>query len=303
MNILMIGADPSSPTDGVITKGIRYLLEKTYLIHEYTYVLLDDHKLQGLSDFEPNQDFNLIVICGTPWLWDSFHLSHKYKNVLTAFAVHPDAKRLFLGIGSCLSLDAHHSILRRKEEVDGMRRLFTGSRVIVRDQIAKDILDDAFIHAELLPCPAYFCYGDDDQMSLKMDDILIFQDPTLSISAADWLDPYKLSEYWQGMLEYQKYFDAKVYCALSQEVVSAKEQGFGDVTLLNGPEHTLNVMRHARTVLSGRVHCAVPAIVQGADTTIMPLDTRASTVTDFKTVADFRSFLPKYQEILKRCVK
>lgn len=291
MNILMIGAAPNRPTDGVIVRGCYYLLGRSFPKFTSDYVILHDFDPQSSVNFNKDTRYDLIVVCGTPWLWDSFQNSVKYKNLLTCFNTHGDAKRLFLGIGSCLTLEAAEDliILERKEEVKGIRELFSKATVICRDTLALTKLHRAGIDKlNLLPCPAYFCYGDEVQSINKLPEssmygrnVLIFQDPSKSISKDSWVNPDKIKAYYDEVLDFYKEYDPDVYCTFADEVPAAVSLGLIRPVILRSEDHTLEVMRTAKRVLSGRIHCAIPAIVKGAITNIMPLDSRAMTITDW----------------------
>lgn len=310
MNILMIGPNRNNATDGVIIRGIEYLLNRNYHNIYITYRELNDIVPQGRADFYEALDFDLIVIAGTPWLWDSFQNSIKWQNLLVCLLdAHPQSKRLFMGIGSCLTLyNNDPNILCRPEEQAAMRSIYNSSTVIVRDSIAFLKLAEAGIKSHFLPCPAYFCYGDEDLYLRpnpeKLHDkdgnnILIWTDPKQTISSSDWPDSEKLTEYHQTCLDFYHEFNPKVYCALPSEIPAAIKIGLPAPILLSKTDDTLNLMRTANRVLSGRVHCAVPAIAQGALVNLMAIDTRAYVVIDFAQFNDLTPFLEDYDKILK----
>lgn len=301
MKLLLVGADENNSTDGVIVKGIRYLLNRAYPDCEMTYVKLNDHETQGFAAFNAGESYDVIVVCGTPWLWDNFQNSIKYKNLQTCFYAHPAyVARLFMGIGSCIPLGLERSdILERPAEIQAMKTLFKGAKIIVRDKIAKNKLDNANIKSTLLPCPAFFCYGDDPhtkspQKINEFKAVLVYQDPTLSISADQWRCPVKLTHYYSTMETFRVKNSAEIYCANESEIESAQKNGFPTPKLLKTADDTLVLMRSAFRVLSGRVHCAIPAIVQHADVTLIPLDSRASTIDlrpDNTTLASYDNIL------------
>lgn len=298
MKLLLVGADENNSTDGVIVKGIRYLLSRSYPTCEMTYIKINDHLSQSWVDFNCLEKYDLIVVCGTPWLWDNFQHSIKYANLRACFSAHVSSKRLFMGVGSCIPLGLENSgILERPAEVEGIQHLFERSTVIVRDKTAKNKLDNAGIKSTLLPCPAFFCYGDDLNSKTINDfkNVLIYQDPTLSISADQWRCPVKLAHYYNEMEAFRVLHNAEVYCANEKEIQSAVNNGFPTPKLLRTADDTLGLMRSAYLVLSGRVHCAIPAIVQHAYTTLIPLDSRASTID----IRPDDATLLQYDEILK----
>jgi len=291
----MIGADQNNPTDGVIVKGIKNLLTKAYDHYRYRYLFLDDH---NPMNYISNETYDLIVICGTPWLWDSFQKSTKYANLLSIFETHKDSKKLFMGIGSCLNLkDIESDILRRSAEIEGMLKLFKGTTIITRDHLANELLENADIDNTFLACPAFFAYND-YSLSKKENNVLIWCDPQKTISSGDWKSGKKLKAYHDEYMEFYNQYKPVVYCAFENEIEKAVEIGLPVPKILTGWEMTLELMKDADNVLSGRVHCAVPALARGANVKLMALDTRFYVIEDFKDSLDLESTEKEYIRIL-----
>lgn len=275
----MVGPERYNSTDGVIIRGIEYLLSLAYKDCKIHYIKLWDIKPQAPWQFDVlDIEMDLIIVCGTPWLWDSFQNSVKYKNLNNCFLNHPRAKRLFMGIGTCLSLRRHKSILKRPEEVAGIRMLFNDSTVIVREPIAKHMLDNAGIESTFLPCPAYYAYGDESQYPTHKSNVMVYIDPTKSISACDFQNESKLGAFNDIFIKFNKKYGPIVCIANEADRGMAEAIGLKDILLLSEVGHTLDVAKGVNKMLSGRVHCAVPAIAQGADVILVPLDTRSMVV-------------------------
>ncbi len=300
MKILLVGANKNNSTDGVIVRGIYNLLDKAYGKYESDYVFLKDTTEMELIDLEDSWD--VVVVCGTPWLWDSFQNSVKYENLQRVFDAVPSAKRVFMGIGTCIHLDDIGSdILRRPEEIQGMKNLFSMSTVIVRDRLSKTLLENAGIESDLLPCPAYFCYDEQNTPS-KTSNVVIWCDPRQTISASGWQDDKKYQDYCKIFVDfYKKHQDnIDVYCANSNELAPAIMADLPMPMVLEGYQHTMDIMRSAKNVLSGRVHCAVPAYSAGCNVNLVPIDTRALMFGLFEKPLDYKE---KYLQILRNVVE
>lgn len=309
VNILLIGANPNNSTDGIIVQGIRNLLTEVYGEYTFDYVFLDDHNNMNSVFFYPNKKYDLLVVCGTPWLWDNFQYSTKYKNLLLAFKLH-NTKKVFMGIGSCLNLnDINSNILKTSKEIEGMQKLFNDTTIIVRDKLAQDRLNNAGLKSYLLPCPGYFSTN---KQSNLQNNVIFWCDPTQTISQTDWQSKEKLDKYNNIFLQFYKRYNPKVYCAHASETSSATKAGLPIPTVLTGWENTLNIVQNANHVLSGRVHCAVPALTTGTKVGLVALDTRSFTLSDFngtiiKEIEDLNnlksinldSYKKLYMEILK----
>lgn len=280
---LLVGANKENSTDGVIVKGIFNILENTFSDHEKKYLYLKDTTKMTNSEFFTDEKFDAIFVCGTPWLWDSFQNSIKYDNLYRIFKSHPEAKQIFLGAGSCMYVECiNGDILRRPEEIKGIKKLYEKALVISRDKIAHSLFENAGINSVFLPCPAYFCYGIDNiKYGTKTENVLIWCDPKLTIAANGWTNKEKLKKYHDVCKQFFIRNKAKVYCASKKEINSAIQLGIGEPIVLTGYEHTLNVMQNAKTVLSGRVHCGVPAFVQGCNLGVLQIDTRCHVLKDF----------------------
>jgi hypothetical protein len=317
---LLIGPERFRSTDGVIIQGIKNLLEEIYadqLILKYQ--TLKDNNQMSYEDIITDTKFNGIIVCGTPWLWDNFQRSVKYKNLQTIFSYHTDTPKVFCGIGSCLSLDLlnkKHDILYREEEVDGIRQLYQNTTIITRDSLASKIISNADLEYHELPCPAYFAYGLKPDGSNKKTNILVWCDPAKTISSVDWTNKDKLEKFYDICLAYYKTYDPIVYCSEESDLLTAIKLGLKPKKVNNYIE-TLDIMKSANNVLSGRVHYAVPAFVQGCSVGIIPIDSRhlvlsdwgCPVINDIKDIAkinncelELNRFYIKYKEIITKSI-
>lgn len=279
MRILGIGADQFNSRDGIIVAGCRSILN---IDHFDQYILIDDHAPQ--TSFFQDEKFDLIVYCGTPWLWDGMQFSHKYKNTMACIAAHPEAKVIWLGLGSSLYLsDVNSNILRNPRDQEMLRNTFKNSLVFVRDSLAHEILTKANVEHHFLMCPSYFFKPVCE--SSKEFDVIFYHAPQTGISSGYWTEE-KIKEYDEIFYEFirncvnsGRYFEIAVCDEREEDIVRKK---FSEIpTLLNDPIDTFYLCKHARRVLSSRIHNAVPALVYGAEVGIIPVDTRAKVLTDF----------------------
>jgi hypothetical protein len=185
-----------------------------------------------------------------------------------------------MGIGSCLNLkDQNTEILKREEEIVAMQQLYSNKLVICRDSFASSILENAQITHHCLPCPAYYCYNTESNHN-KNTNVLVWTDPTQTISRENWKDKEKLQKFYDINLSYIKQYKPDIYCAFESDVPQAEMLGFKPKTLKDWKE-TLTIMTNAKKVLSSRIHCCVPAFVQEAEVGIIPLDTRHYVLSDY----------------------
>jgi hypothetical protein len=279
--ILLIGADQNNSRDGVIVQGIRSLLDLFVKEYHTHYHFLNDHADEADNAIK-DTDYTHIIISGTPWLWDQFHHSVKYGNLLKILNSQLTAKVMFCGIGSCIGLEYLDSeICEDDSHLQGMQDLFSRGVVICRDDIIQKKLNKAGVFSAFLPCPSFFCFLNKKLNIEKNENVLIWSDPEKLISACDWQEQSKLQNIYELCKFYAKQFHAKVYCAEMNDFPKALEIGLPEPILLHDWRQTLATMEKANHVLSGRVHCAVPAFVLGKPTSIIPFDSRHKVLENF----------------------
>lgn len=316
--VLYIGPDIDTATDGNIVSGVFELFGKFEHISKYVY-LVDSRKMED-SEFFPEFDADLVVVMGTPWLWDNFQYSIKYKHLLQCFNFHPRAKKLFAGIGTCVDLGAEKSgVLKTPPERYGIRKLFSNAKVMVRDSLSLDFLKNAGIEGIFLNCPSYYLTNP-NPIEYKYP-VLFYVDPLNTISHEYWRrNPDKLAEYNNIVQTFYHKYSPKVFCARIENVESANNLGFKDVEVVPTLSRCQEICAEGSFFLSGRVHCGVPAYRLGKPVGILPIDSRAQTLTDFgcqaiKTVDDLKYFeninprpasimsVDFYHEIIKEMLK
>lgn len=271
--ILVIGPNKDNAGDGVIFDGIKNLLGLPY-----DYFVLDDHNSQ---DYIKTKEYDEIVIAGTPWLWNNFQHSHKYINLHNVLKIHRDTKTIFMGIGACLNLTPEiSSALETPEEIKGMKDLFENAEVIVRDHLAKEKLDKVGIKNEYKKCPSYYAKYFD--IGENKENILFYHEPLLSISYQWWGENnQKLEEYYEICKIFYKKYNPKVYLIYDKEKEAAEKLGFNVEKTIRSSQEVGEILKTANKVLSGRVHCAVPALAHGKQVGLLPIDTRCYTFSDF----------------------
>lgn len=271
-----------SPTDGIIFHGVLDLFKKFRIKQKRIY--FRDNELMSPEEFFPEFDADLIVIAGTPWLGHFIQGFPKFENAKTCFKAHPDAKRLFLGIGTSIFLNENkQTVLDQPFCSEILRELFEDSIITARDTLTKEILNDLNIDSKLLPCPAYYLSNPFPRSTSKNEyPVLFYIDPLRMCSQEYWRNNEKeLERYNEIVLAFYNNYKPKVFCALPHEPELAKNLGIDNVEVLRDYNHTLKVCAEGSFFLSARVHCAIPSFNLGKPTGIIPMDSRHLTLTDF----------------------
>lgn len=109
--------------------------------------------LEGAKKVLP-LDANAVV--GTPWFWDACAGSDKYQWLRHLLDASPPL--MAVGVGSCFPLGRdERMILDSPDQSEAIRSLWSRfTRVSVRDEMAKRLLDALGVHCILLPCPSVF---------------------------------------------------------------------------------------------------------------------------------------------------
>lgn len=276
MKILGMGADQFNSRDGIIVQGCKAILS----IDSFDrYLTIEDLVIQPIADFYPDEKFDLIVYCGTPWLWDQMQHTAKYYNTLVAIKAHPEAKVVWLGIGSSLYLgDENKGILESTEDQQMLRDTFAGHLVVVRDKLAANILKKANVEHHYLPCPSY--YFNPTQPTSKSFNIAYYHAPQTGISREYWTNK-RLAKYNELFKHFATIYQAYIVVCDPAEISYAEAVFQTDINLITQYNETFICCQRANIVLSSRVHNAVPALVYGASVGIVPIDSRARTLTDW----------------------
>lgn len=300
MKILIYSEDRLRATDGNIYQGTFNILRKKYPTASIDYIKYEDFELVGRDYFQPQMQYDLVVLAGTPWIWDQFYLSAKYKNWLTLKATHPEAKFIMMGIGSCLNLqDIDTHLVRQPKDIPFLKELTKGCTVIVRDFLAHEILNYGEVDNILLPCPSFWV---DMPEQKKIGNALVWFDPLMGISSAAWENNFSLLAYETRFLEFYKKYKPDVYCVYEKEKASAIAIGLPEPMLLGNIKESHNHLAGRENVLSGRVHCAIPAFVAGAKVDLVATDSRAATYYEFIDAIEYNKpgYLSTYLHILER---
>ncbi len=282
--ILLAGADQNNSTDALIVEGVRRLLLIKYQdVDTKDYVRINDDQMMGFRDFYPAQQYDLIVYCGTPFLSDHIYNTPKFKNVAQLRSIHKDVPFIFMGIGVSMNLDkVGTEFLMDPKHVKKFQEFFEGSQVIVRDHIAKDVLDNAGVEATLLHCPAYFVNL--EQNLNKTGPAMIFYDPRVGISRDDWIGPQHEAKWLKYASEFRDFYfnrDPDVYVSNVDDIPGCREIGLPEPKVLRTLNDVTTMIKKATFLLSGRVHNAIPADANDVLTVLMAVDSRAYTFYDF----------------------
>ncbi len=293
MHLLVVGPT-LIPTDGMIFAGTKYLLNQVEITTFEYQKWIERSNDPIMVHNEPTH----ILVLGTPWIWDKCWQSAKYKSLMQLFDRFPKARRLFFGIGSCFPLFKEEVILNDiLSNIDELS-VFEGAKIVTRDVLATKAL--AKFNPVLLPCPAYYALKNVSPLGASRDTI-IWYDPTIGISKVDYNpDSERLKFYLNVFKSLYNPSRHSVYCVLEEETVLAMEIGLPKPIVIRDWNHAAAIMVSSKSIISGRVHLAVPAYELCENISLFAVDSRATVLYDVvnKHIMSPNDALIKYKSIL-----
>lgn len=253
-------------------------------------------------------NIDLIVLAGSPWIWNGCIKSKKYKLITDALQRWPKAKVVGLGIGSCFSklvyddmkfFNPEHFF---KSDADGIYKskleaIFSRfNYVLVRDSFAGYILNHCNIDYKYSYDTSIFTHhklGKKENQGHKK--VLFFYDPTMGISKKDLgFDGAKYIDY---QIDWALENKADVYCNSINEKGLLESRGVKvsfsvDLDFLSAKFVEYDEM------LSGRVHMAILGFMSGIPKIVLfPVDTRFMTALKFGIDIKFMGEEFKYEKV------
>lgn len=284
-------------------EGSKHFITKAIGIHEV--IIADLHEIETNIDTIAEKyskiNIDLLVISGTPWIWDCCTASSKYRGLEKLLAVYKNKKKIALGVGSCFKLTTN--ILEEqfnnldKENLNmALKNVWQQFDIIfTRDNLASEILDRLEIphFNELCTSAQLKKYIEVPKVSeFEKIPSLIFYNPIYGISRI-CLDYFFIKDYINFQLTFIKEFTPRVYTIERAEQEWLTQRGITAERIVD-MQKLLEILNQSKFVLSGRVHAAIPAQILGIDTFIMPVDSRYLTATKLGIIPVFTQGMPYY---------
>jgi hypothetical protein len=275
-------AESGNVGDQVILAGCRNIMRAVIGEHEEVLCNLEcgrDYIVETLKDVT----CDIIVVSGTPWLWDMWEMSVKFQTLKACVELYPHAMKIGLGLGSCYPLDTgcltHYFYDElKKPSVEAVQEIFSQfNYVTVRDEVAWHCFQYAGVPAHLQLCPSAFIEPFSQWESSRP--LLIFHDCKQGISGSG-IDKWFADLFIEYQLRFMNLYNPLVLTAtqVDNEWCMANK-----ITshLVDNLDFLLYFLGRAKFILSGRVHAAIPARLMGKRTWLLPCDTRYLTAVPF----------------------
>lgn len=222
-------------------------------------------------------EHNLLVLCGTPWIWDQCTKSAKYGDLVKVLSL-SDAPKIAAGIGTCFPLGFDCNTIEQAHTfMPGLENIFSAfSSITVRDKFAQKICELVKLRSNLLCCPAVFANEYLHPLTHKPDkDILFFYAPQFGLSRSILSEDFT-RHYIDLQVDYATSNSAEVLCINPHEAQAVEKMGLKP-DLLTSPEQVGERLLAARTLLSGRVHGCMFTAGLDISAALLPVDTRYMT--------------------------
>lgn len=315
INYITIQPDSNTVTDGQIMAGIEYILRTNPEIKFNKLKALNvDSNQDWFHELPLKQDVNLILVCGTPFMWHDFQHSVKIKNTIDIIQHYTNVKVIFIGIGACIELDHMDSggILESNNETRCLTHLYNNKNlVITRDVLAYKKLKRIQLNSALLPDPSLwainlFTEAVPDQFKFvpnqKTQSTQVWYDPLIGISSVYWhRNPIQLQQYYQRYLNFKDPMKS-VYCKTLAERDSAVRILNLEPQIWANPLAVHLTLSKTKRLQTGRVHIALPALSHDIpEIELIPIDSRYLTFESAKNLLKQKSkaeYLKQYHNLI-----
>jgi hypothetical protein len=267
----------ANPGDGYAYIGTRHCIQKSVpVIAEKSISLARDLDQALLRETgEPD----LIIVAGAPWLWDRAAESAKLDRLSRLFDIWPTAGRIAFGIGSSLLPPMVRMIDDPVFSQACVPRIFsTFDCVVVRDEIARDLLQRAGIASFHEPDPTFFISMIAPGQPAVKRGAVITTPPTPQFLAGYMDDDMKSSWDMTVRKSVEEGFDLFLWADDDDEDYSPYSNLEISGRLGTLPPRALSmVLSRYREVRTNRVHAAALSRGLGIPVTLFGYDTRALT--------------------------
>lgn len=257
------------------------------------YVQFDFARAMVEADYVASRPdgVDVIVLAGTPWLWDNCEDSQKYEILYALDKRYPNASWIGLGLGSCYpkayaevwttdSAGTHFSNMHLQEKSARAIALFKKFKVLlVRDMLAEYVFNRWEIPVRYTYDTSIFAHlslGHSIDIPRTSKACLVFYAPDIGLSKNVLeIDP---EEYIRYQLNWAKACGADVIAISAEEYELLKQRNVKAI-FATDISYLLKKYGTYTKMLSGRVHMAVAGLLGGiTDITVLPVDSRYMTL-------------------------
>lgn len=280
----MIIPDPAgNPGDEIIRRGILAILEGNLGVTFLDYYCFEspDPARSARNERNLRARFDVLVVCGTPWLWDRCTRSRKYRELTQLIECNPTAQLIALGIGACVPFHCDAQLICADPAVVAdLKAIWSRFALITtRDRIASEVLTTCAVPHVADYCPSTLAFPRTSAVARRQKSrrgALVFYLPQVGISRESLPSPF-LDHYvdMQIALARRKRLDLACLLPAEREYLAHRlGVDLEAVELLKSASDILRFVADRPLVITGRVHVAIPTHVGGGTACLMPVDSR-----------------------------
>ena len=233
---------------------------------------------------------DLIVLAGSPWLWNVCEESDKYKLLFDACKRWPDAKKVALGVGSCFSEKSFNGIyygpdnyffnhLPRQIALFELYNQF--DVIVVRDLLAKFIFDKLEIETINTFDTSIYSYRTIglNRISNGNHKVLFFYNPQFGVSAEEL--EFNNDDYINFQLDWAVKNNASIFVNSLEDIIELNARNIA-ASFSVDLKFLFAQLSECDELLTGRVHMGILGKLAGvSNITVLPVDTRFLTAAKF----------------------
>lgn len=291
MKVLFVVPSPdANPGDEVTFSGISRLIDESIVVASRGFFYLEAQTPDVIEDNRQLllDDFDLLVVCGTPWLWDHCVPSRKYEELGRLLTRYGGSRKIALGIGACVPF--HHGkdlVCADEHAAKALRDIWRQFDLITtRDDIAADILNACGVPCHHEFCPSVLGFSSIQDRSRpprkSRRNALIFYLPQVGISRGSLPDDF-LDDYVKMQLNIAAARKLELACLLATEaeyLAHRLQVTLGSIPVLGSADAIYRFVADKPLVVTGRVHVAIPALMAGCRACLLPVDSRYRTAAE-----------------------
>jgi len=253
--------------DDVTFESIHHIV--TQVVGKHEIIKVDD---QHLFEKTFSDDGDILIVDGTPWIWNGCTRSEKYENLKKVLEGYKNKPRIALSIGNSytFAFAGEISSAESKELLDVWNQF---DLVVTRDSLTFSILEKSGV--------SNLINGLD--ISIFLPDVYplaLFEGrhPCLYVYGKGAFNSgYMPKDYSEWVFNFQKKFvndfTPKIISTYKKDA-NIKDLLFENTENVTSVTELVETFSYANLILSGKIHAAIPAFAYGIPTYLIPVDMR-----------------------------
>lgn len=265
----------SNPGDDITYHGGLEIMKLSIGNHNIYNFCTEDLKSITSENIEIFKKCDILVIPGTPWIWNNCNLTPKYDVLKFVLSFFKDKKKIALGIGSGFPLNYSYT-----ETFNHLVEFWKDFDFIsTRDFICSSVLNKAGIYSYSTFCTSVFYPYYKEKNSSNNKPTLVFYNPK-TWGHGRYLTEEYLDRYVQFQIDFINKYNPNILVLDNSEMEFINNMG-RECHKVSSHEDVVSKLSTSSFVVSGRIHSAIPARMMNIPAYILPVDSRWNTTINF----------------------